>query len=626
MERSPYCTQAAVHLIEGRAGTGKTSRLIELAVDLLEGGAQPEELLLFAATPAAARALEGRLAAHLDAGAAPRVTTVPAFALALLGTPEAVAHTGRRGRVLLRFEENMLMEDLKTSGVAPRRLAEMVKFLSRSLVDLEPMEGSWFYDGQEEHVFSLMARHLRFREAYREGELPRAAWDYLSAVPEARAAASVGHVLVDDYQMLSRASQAVAGLLAASTLTAAGDPLARVRGCEDYPAYGGLEELAQANPEATSEHAGFSHLATVVADAVNRFAQDEALGAVEPIPSRAGVVGTCEACAFTRPEDELAGAAAMVAELIGAGTAPERIGVAAANRLWAGNMARALAARGIAVSAPARAVVAGDGRALDTCKLARTVTLLRLTADENDPLALRSWCGFGDYLANSALASAVVEGRARLSLACGAIFEKVPGVLLAQEAEKADAALERAREIGGRLASVRGTALFRSACQAVGLGEAEVPTGIAQAVSEAGDDADAAALCRAIEGACTAATFDETGVRVGLPEDFIGQNLDAMVMAGLVNGLTLPRRYFDAAQMERDKRPALLAAEMAKTYLCAGKAKTSLRFTYFSEAPLAAAESLQLKIHRVRLRDGERICEVRPSETIRAITGVYYHD
>ncbi len=214
----------------------------------------------------------------------------------------------------------------------------------------------------------------------------------------------------------------------------------------------------------------------------------------------------------------------------------------------------------------------------------------------------------------------------RLSLACGAIFEKEPGVLLAQEAEKADAALERAREIGGRLASVRGTALFRSACQAVGLGEAEVPTGIAQAVSEAGDDADAAALCRVIEGACTAATFDETGVRIGLPEDFIGQNLDAMVMAGLVNGLTLPRRYFDAAQMERDKRPALLAAEMAKTYLCAGKAKTSLRFTYFSEAPLATAESLQLKIHRVRLRDGERICEVRPSETIRAITGVYYHD
>ncbi len=355
------------------------------------------------------------------------------------------------------------MEDLKTSGVAPRRLAEMVKFLSRSLVDLEPMEGSWFYDGQEEHVFSLMARHLRFREAYREGELPRAAWDYLSAVPEARAAASVGHVLVDDYQMLSRASQAVAGLLAASTLTVAGDPLARARGCEDYPAADGLEQLARANPDATGEHAGFSHLAAVITDAVNRFAQDEALGAVEPIPSRAGIVGTCEACAFARPEDELAGAVAMVAELIGAGGAPERIGVAAANRLWAGNLARALRARGIAVSAPTRASVAGDGRSLDTCKLARTVTLLRLTADENDPLALRSWCGFGDYLANSALASAVVEGRARLSLACGAIFEKEPGVLLAQEAEKADAALERAREIGGRLASVRGTALFRSA-------------------------------------------------------------------------------------------------------------------------------------------------------------------
>lgn len=626
MDRSPYRTRAAVHLIEGRTGTGKTSRLVELAADLLEDGARPDDLLLFAATPAAARALEHRLAARLDGDVVPRVTTVPAFALELLGSPEAVARTGRRGRVLLRFEENMLMEDLKTSGVAPRRLAEMVKFLSRSLADLEPMEGSWFYDEQEERVFSLMMRHMRLREAYREGELTRAAWDYLRETPEARAAASVEHVLVDDYQTLSRASQAVAGLLAASTLTVAGDPLARVRGCEDYPAYEGLEELAQANPEATGEHAGFSYLATVVADAVNRFAQDEALGAVEPIPSRAGVVGTCEACAFTRPEDELAGAAAMVAQLIADGVAPERIGVAAANRLWAGNMARALAARGIAVSAPVRDTVAGDGRTLDACKLARAITLLRLAADEDDPLALRSWCGFGDYLANSALASAVVEGRAHLSLACGVAFEGEPGTLLAQEAQRADEALESARAARAALGHLRGGELFEAACQAVDLAGEEMPPGIAQAVREAGDDADALALCRAIEHACTTAVFDVRGVRVGLPEDFIGQSLDAMVMAGLVNGLTLPRRYFDAAQMERDKRPALLAAEMAKTYLCAGKAKTSLRFTYFSEAPLATAESLQLKIHRVRLRNGERICEVKPSETIRAITGVYYHD
>ena len=93
-----------------------------------------------------------------------------------------------------------------------------------------------------------------------------------------------------------------------------------------------------------------------------------------------------------------------------------------------------------------------------------------------------------------------------------------------------------------------------------------------------------------------------------------------------MNGLTLPRRYFDPAQLERDKRPALLASEMAKTYACAGKATSALLLTYFAEAPLATAESLKLKVHRVRLREGERVCEVHPSETIRAITGVSYHD
>ena len=113
---------------------------------------------------------------------------------------------------------------------------------------------------------------------------------------------------------------------------------------------------------------------------------------------------------------------------------------------------------------------------------------------------------------------------------------------------------------------------------------------------------------------------------MGLPEDFAGQTARVVIMAGLVNGLVLPRRYFDPAQMERDKRPAMLAAEMAKTYACAGKAASTLLFTYFTEAPLAEAESLQLKIHRVRLREGERVCEVHPSETIRTITGVSYHD
>lgn len=88
------------------------------------------------------------------------MTTLPLYALDVLSSPQAEARTGRRGRILMGFEERLLLEDVKTSGVAPRRLSEMLKFFYRSWADLEPMSGDWFYDEQEERVFRLLVRLL----------------------------------------------------------------------------------------------------------------------------------------------------------------------------------------------------------------------------------------------------------------------------------------------------------------------------------------------------------------------------------------------------------------------------------------------------------------------------------
>lgn len=627
MTRSPYATSADVRCIEGRVGTGKTQLIVDQVVDLLHQEVSPRDIVLFAATPAAARALEERLAQAIGAGACPRVSTLPLFSLELLGTPEAVCRTGRRGRTLMRFEENLLMEDMKTSSVASRRLGEMLKFLYRSMTDLEPLCGDWFYDEQEARVFQLLCDQLAFREAYLACELPRAAWDYLDQHDDARKAVAHDHVFVDDYQMASCASQCLASAIARVSLTVAHDPFARVHGSEDYPAFKGAQRLLEANPVAETEKLTLSRLSSVVTDAVNRFAEDEAIGDATPLASASGEQGICEAVAYERPEDELRGIVTLVAYQQSRDVAVSDIAVAAANRLWASNAARALAAEGIPVSPLNRVSIAGDTRDEGACRAARAFTLLRLVADRRDPLALRSWCGFGDYLANSALMTAVVAGDATLSLEDGVTLSaQTPSSLLKQEAERADAALAEAWRILDTLEGLRGTALLEATLQAVGAYDSVEAAALKAIAAEAPSSAVATELCHAVEHAVLAPQFDGQGVRVGLPEDFAGQSASAVVMTGLVNGLTLPRRYFDPAQVERDKRPALLAAEMAKTYACAGKANRTLLLTYFSEAPLVTAESLKLKIHRVRLREGERLCEVHPSETIRAITGVSYHD
>ena len=626
MDLSPYATAAEVHSVEGRVGCGKTQRLVEAVLDLLAQGVPPREIILFAATPAAACALERRLKAVVPLEDLPLVTTLPLYALDVLSSPQAEARTGRRGRILMGFEERLLLEDVKTSGVAPRRLSEMLKFFYRSWADLEPMSGDWFYDEQEERVFRLLVGSLRHRESYLACELPRAAFDYGQRFAHDLEAFRRDYVLVDDYQMASRASQCLAGLLARTALLVASDPCARMRGSEDYPHFSGIEELVAANPGAIRETLAYSHLSRVVTDAVNLLAADEALDA-QPMPCACTDQGGCEAMAFERPESELKGVVSLVSHHLSCGARPQDIAVAAATRQWAMRIAQALQAEGIAASPLSRPSLGGDMRHTDTCGAARAFTLLRLAADPEDPLALRSWCGFGDYLAQSALANAVASGDAALSLCAGVAFADAPeSALLRQQAASATTALAEAAEIVDRLSGLRGSALIDAAIVAVSADDDQGAALLRAAAKDAGEQAPASALCDAVQDRVLSPGFVGDGVRVGLPEDFAGQTARVVIMAGLVNGLVLPRRYFDPAQMERDKRPAMLAAETAKTYACAGKAASTLLFTYFTEAPLAEAESLQLKIHRVRLREGERVCEVHPSETIRAITGVSYHD
>lgn len=239
--------------ILGKVASGKTEALVHRVVEYLSGQSNGKGVLVLAASPDAAETLKRHLAAALDIPATTlgeqgvRVSTPRAIALEVLGDPKAQAACGRKPRLLLPFEENILLEDVKASGLRPKRLREMLKFFYRSWTELADDEPSWLVSEEEVQVHSLLKECLAFTGGILPNELSNLAVKWLRTDATAREAASYDLVLVDDYQLLSRASQVLAGLLAREGLIVTGDVQATSEVFEEYPYATGLIEFAQAN-------------------------------------------------------------------------------------------------------------------------------------------------------------------------------------------------------------------------------------------------------------------------------------------------------------------------------------------------------------------------------------------
>ena len=636
-----FATKAPLRIITGPAGTGKTEALVRRAAELVAGGAAASSVALFAATPAACDALGVRLAAAFaDAGlpstpdALPHVLTAFEYEMALLSLPEARHALNREPRVMLRFEENIFMEDMKTSGVQPKRLGDMLRFLYRSSCDLEHMTRDWFFNDEEEKVFGLLGQLQDYYGCYVRQMVPYYALRFAKDFPKVTAGHGFAHVLADDFQLLTKASQCLLALAARQSLTVAADPQAACTALEDYPYPAGVEELAAANEGCERVTLAASYAAAGVREALNELLADEAL-AGKPLLEAATAAGAAAlaegavapvTCAFAEPQNELEGVAAMVQSLRKLGFADADIAVTAPKSLWESNLAKALRAAGIPVAAMHRPNVSGDVRTLETSFEGRVVTLLRLLADPSNQLALRCWCGFGDYLANSTIFTDMAKARVHLAIGTTDIqMTAGENALFAQQRERVLSALAQARELLPQLVGLGGEALVRAAAAAVAP-DAELPPRFLRAFGTLSQDMDAEAVLASLERNVFLPHFVGNGVNLGLTCDFAGLRPRAVIASGMVNGLTPESRYFDPTSVERDKRPAMLAKEAAKAYAAAGRAQESLRFTYFTSVGLVEAEHMRLKVERVRLLNGRRMCEVHPSETIRALTGVRFND
>ena len=408
-QSSAFVRNGKACLVKGGAAGAVMGEFVQRVKDVLAGGADPKDVLVLCADPTSAARMQAELGVArvegadgqvagagevgdalevqvgpdasqtADAGEV-RALTCRELACAVLADPDSAAATGMsfssgRARLLSAYETDFLMEDVKTLGARPKRLREMLKFFYRGWTELADEDPEWLFTVEEIDTFEFLTCELQYLGAMMEPQVSNLATKALRMEGRVRERFARKHVFVYGYQSLSRASQLLCQLVASKELVAGAGPDMGVDVFESYAYPAGVEDFARLNP---------------AAEVVEVSAQ--------------GVAGdkVRDAHSWKTPADEVEGTADAIAAAVEAGANVEDIAVVTFHPWWTQQMARALQARGLQANAWLGAPkLHGDIRELDRCLGLRTVTLLRLLADEHDGMAWRSWFGFGDYLARS---------------------------------------------------------------------------------------------------------------------------------------------------------------------------------------------------------------------------------
>lgn len=622
-------SQIAATRIVGGAGTGKTQALIERICSLLAQGAEGASVLAVCATPQAALAFKARLSdAATDAGvdaANVTVATARAVALDVMGDAEAIRWSGREPRLLTAYEELFLLEDMKVSGLRPKRLREMLKFFYRSWTELADDNPKWLLAGEETNVHNLLKANLAFTRSIMEPELGNLAVNYLRSHAGARAAHAFAHVFVDDYQRMSKASQLLSNLIARETLTIAGDRTACVQVYDSYPYAAGLDEFMDAYEGAADEELAACHTCAAGAAAAVKLLADPAVESVAFHAAEDAAAGKIAALEHDEPENEFVGVAAYVADAVAAGTAPADVVVAVPNGIWGRNITKAL----LGAKVPAqhlvdRQPVRGDIRDNARCIPAHVLTALDLVANPENALAWRCWCGYNDWLANS---SAVANLRTYADEHKEGLVDALRDVLSGAQAVgtgEADHVVGAKRVADAHAAGLKliesaagldGSVLLDKLTELV-TGEAGATApGVVRSLCLDGENNDAAAMAARFRERLLSPVIDGSAAVQVVPYDQVaGLSPKLLVIAGFVDGFIPCREYFDGAEMPLDKQEKEHERDVRRVYAMAGKASEQLAISRFRMTDLESAGHLRLRIGRIRLQNGVRMCLIPPSE------------
>lgn len=224
-------------------GTGKSFSLRRRIARLIESGQDPRRILAVTFTRTAAQDLMNEIhSIGIDGAEEVVAKTLHSYCFGLLRKRSIIESTGRYPRPLLNFEKAPMLYDIKTTPNTKKDKERKLQAFEASWARLQSDEPG-FPPNIDDRLFeSEIKKWLTNHKAMLLGEIIIEALHYLKNNPLCQERQTFDHVLVDEYQDLNKAEQAVIDLISSNGNLA-------IIGDDDQSIY----SFKHANPEGIRE-------------------------------------------------------------------------------------------------------------------------------------------------------------------------------------------------------------------------------------------------------------------------------------------------------------------------------------------------------------------------------------
>jgi DNA helicase-2/ATP-dependent DNA helicase PcrA len=374
-------------------GTGKSFALKRRVARLLEAGLRPKRMLPVTFTNVAAEDLQRELLQVGVEGCEDiRGYTLHALGMRILRRQNVLEATGRVARPLNQFEREPLLYDLTNQFGNKRQREKRIRAHEAAWARLQHEEPGYAIDADDQMFEDRLLDWLRFHRGMLIGEIIPIVYQYLRDNPAAPERSLYDAILVDEYQDLNRAEQAVIDLLR-------GEAELCIVGDDDQSLY----SFKYAHPAGIrtfhEEHDGCTDHqiqecrrcpVRVVAMANSLIANNRDREQRQLTPVAANGPGIVEIVQYGRLEDEADGVAAFVRDQIeNHGYLPQDILVLAQRRAIGNPIHDAL----VALNVPSKSYY--EEGELDSYTAQERLALFKLFVDPEDRIALRWLLGRG---------------------------------------------------------------------------------------------------------------------------------------------------------------------------------------------------------------------------------------
>jgi len=379
-------TNARIRVVAG-PGTGKSFAMKRRVARLLEAAVAPGLILPVTFTRVAAEDLHRELVGmDVEGSAGLRGVTLHSLAMRMLMRNHVLQATGRIPRTLNAFELDPLVSDLMGAHGGKKDVKRLRQAYEAAWARLQTEQPGYVVDAADAAFQADLLQWMDFHRCMLIGEVIPQLYRYLRDNPAAQERTEFQHILVDEYQDLNRAEQAVIELLSDNAHVC-------IVGDDDQSIY----SFKHAHPDGIREwlvtNAGAADLSlddcrrcpTRVVQMANSLI---ARNIVRPVPRvlvplPADGVGDVRIIQYPSLNNEVTGVANLIEAMVANGTPPGDILVLAQRGVIGTPIYEALVAREV----PVRSYYAEAE--LDAPDARRAFALLKLFIDRDDRVALR---------------------------------------------------------------------------------------------------------------------------------------------------------------------------------------------------------------------------------------------